>query len=130
MKNKKQISWLLPIVLAGAFFSTGVTTRLDPKAGISVFVETVDVKKDGKARFILPRTALRDKSTVWIKTDNGKLAIRKIRVAEYDDITIIIDQGIVDGDKVIISPIPQPYSGMKLHSADDGEKGKKEGMNR
>jgi RND family efflux transporter MFP subunit len=63
----------------------------------------------------LPRNALHNDS-VYVLSD-GKLEIRKVKIAMMTRDYAIISKGLQNGDKVIVSPIPVPIPGTELRTA-------------
>ena len=78
---------------------------------------TIEIPVSTEMKLVqLPATALRPGNQVWV-VDDGKLAIRKIQVANAQKETIVIaaDLSEVDsGDKVIVSPLPLVVNGMDI----------------
>lgn len=70
--------------------------------------------------FTIPREALRDGGAVWILAENEVLEIVAVEVirSERDEVIIaakgVADKKLTSGDRIIISPIAIPASGMKL----------------
>jgi RND family efflux transporter MFP subunit len=61
----------------------------------------------------LPRLALRDSDTVWVFHD-GSLEIRTVTLAWKQDDRVLIDTGLVSGEKVVVSDLATPVQGMRL----------------
>jgi RND family efflux transporter MFP subunit len=77
----------------------------------------VDVHIKGKVLedvFILPRSAYRDNSTVWIMGNDGTLTIRGVTPVRIERENVIISQGIDEGELVIKTDISGAANGMKL----------------
>ncbi len=77
----------------------------------------VDVHIKGKTLkgvFVIPRSALRDNSTVWIMDRENRLNIIKVDVLKIERETIIIGKGLNDGVMVIMTNISGAAEGMKL----------------
>ncbi len=64
--------------------------------------------------FRIPRTALRDDSSVWIAGDDGKLSIHHVEALWRDSETVLLQDGLKQGDKLIISELAAPINGMPL----------------
>lgn len=66
---------------------------------------------------ILPSRLLRDEDRVWIATDDDTLELRAVRAAYRDDEVVVIQSGIDEGERVIVTELPAPVDGMKLEIA-------------
>ena len=62
----------------------------------------------------IPRSALHDDDTAWIKTDEDTLDIRRVRIrARLEDAVLACD-GLETGDRLITSDLGAPVQDMKL----------------
>ncbi|MFW5802425.1 MAG: efflux RND transporter periplasmic adaptor subunit [Verrucomicrobiota bacterium] len=62
----------------------------------------------------IPRAALHDGDTVWIKTDENTLDIRRVRIrARLEDAVLACD-GLKTGDRLITSDLGAPVQDMKV----------------
>jgi RND family efflux transporter MFP subunit len=64
----------------------------------------------------IPRTALHEGNTLWIKNDQDKLEFRKVTILFSETEDIIIDEGLQPGEKIIVSPLPLAIPGMDLRT--------------
>ncbi|MEO0510517.1 MAG: efflux RND transporter periplasmic adaptor subunit [Verrucomicrobiota bacterium] len=62
----------------------------------------------------LPRYALRGSDSVYIMTPEGQLRVRKVSVLQSDELRIVIDEGLITGEKVVTSPIAFFVEGMPV----------------
>ena len=62
----------------------------------------------------LPKTALRAGKTIWVMRADDTLDIRTVSLKGEDGESVIVEQGINPGDRVILSHIAGPVKGMKL----------------
>jgi len=79
----------------------------------------VDVNIKGKKLrgvFIIPRSAFRDNSTVWIMDKENKLNIITVDALKIERDRVIIGDGLNDGDMMILTNISGAAEGMKLRS--------------
>ena len=67
--------------------------------------------------FVIPKEALRAGNTVWIINESNKLEIRNVAVIAQDTLYVIIDEGLKQGDQIILSHIASPLQGMAVHKA-------------
>jgi RND family efflux transporter MFP subunit len=85
-----------------------------PELAVGTFV---DVRIRGSVIenvFIVPRTAFRDNSTVWIMDADKKLQIRKVVPLRIEKEEIIVTEGLRDGDMIVLTNISGAAVGMKL----------------
>ncbi len=80
--------------------------------GEYVRVEIQGSKLD--AVFQIPRTSLRDNSSIWIVRDNQTLEIRQVRPIWRDADIVLLQDGVKTGEQLIISDLPAPVSGMAV----------------
>ncbi len=78
------------------------------------FVDVHIKGKTLKSIFVIPRSAFRDNSTVWIMDRENRLNIIKVDALKIERETIIIGKGLNDGDMVILTNISGAAEGMKL----------------
>ena len=69
------------------------------------------------ACFTVPRTTVRPDNTVLLVDPDNRLEVRSVTVARMDRDLAYITAGLADGERLIISPVPAPISGMKLSPA-------------
>ncbi|MFW6323453.1 MAG: efflux RND transporter periplasmic adaptor subunit [Desulfovibrionales bacterium] len=74
----------------------------------------VEIKgRDLGEMFVLPRIALRRGDSVWIASD-GRLEIRSVDVALKNGERVYIRDGLLEGEKLILSDIAAPVQGMAV----------------
>lgn len=91
-----------------------------------------------KNAYQIPRSALHDDRFAWIATSDDTLEMRAVNVVWRDATTVIIAEGLADGERLILSNLSTPINGMNLRvegadsqqlgSTGNGKPGK--GMNR
>ena len=64
--------------------------------------------------FQIPRTALRDDSTVWIAGKTQTLEIRKVHPVWRDAEVVLLQNGLKPGELLIISDLAAPMEGMAV----------------
>ena len=74
--------------------------------------------------FVIPRTALHADDVVHVLND-GRLDIRKVQVLRKDESEAVVQNGVREGEWVILSPIPEPVPGLKLRLADGNRAGER-----
>ncbi|NOY53090.1 MAG: efflux RND transporter periplasmic adaptor subunit [Deltaproteobacteria bacterium] len=83
----------------------------------------VDVTMEGRTLskvFVLPRKALRDQGTVWLAGQGDQLTIRKVDVVRKEREKVMIDRGLQDGDRVVLTALSGVVEGMKLRLRETG----------
>jgi multidrug efflux pump subunit AcrA (membrane-fusion protein) len=64
--------------------------------------------------FIIPRTALRDGSTVWIMNGDKTLSIKKVEPAWRSDTAVVVKNDLRQGQQLVVSDLPAPVEGMAI----------------
>ncbi|MGB2689373.1 MAG: efflux RND transporter periplasmic adaptor subunit [Desulfobacterales bacterium] len=64
--------------------------------------------------FQIPRTALKDNSSIWIVGENQTLEIRKVRTVWRDADVVLLKDGLKPGERLIVSDLPAPVEGMTV----------------
>jgi RND family efflux transporter MFP subunit len=80
--------------------------------GEYVRVEILGHKLDNV--FQIPRTALRDNSTIWIVKENQSLEIRKVHPVWRDADVVLLQDGLKPGEQLIVSDLAAPVEGMAV----------------
>ncbi len=93
--------------------------RQDLEIGTFVDVEVTGRELSGV--FAVPRSALRDESTLWTMDDEGKLRIKPVNVLRRERETLIIRKGLEEGDRVVLTYISGAAEGMALRVAGEEE---------
>ena len=68
----------------------------------------------------IPRSALRDNSTIWILTDDDTLKILPVETVWRDADYVLMKNGIVPGQSLIVSDLSSPVDGLPLRDNDAG----------
>jgi RND family efflux transporter MFP subunit len=71
---------------------------------------------------LIPRSALRAGSIVWVVDAKGRLRFRRVDVARFSTAGVIVTNGLADGEKVVISPIKGVSDGMKVRNVSTDER--------
>ena len=64
----------------------------------------------------LPAAALRPGEEVWVLDEASRLRRRSVSVLHRDENRVLVDDGLVAGERVIVSPLGQPREGMALRA--------------
>jgi RND family efflux transporter MFP subunit len=92
--------------------SQGQGFRPDFQLGAFVEVEIQGRQLDDVV--VIPATALRLGSTVWIAGPADKLLIREVSVVRLTQDEALISSGLADGDRVVLTTISDAVEGMQL----------------
>ncbi len=68
---------------------------------------------------VLPRSAIREGRRVWVKNDDNRLEVRTVDIVLSRKDSVLVSQGLEDGDQVIMTQLPAAIPGLKLVSAED-----------
>lgn len=86
----------------------------------------VDVEIRGRTLagvFAVPRSALRDGDTVWTMDDEGRLRVTPVAVVRRGRDTVVLRDGIEEGDRVVLTNISGAAEGMQLRLAEEERPG-------
>jgi RND family efflux transporter MFP subunit len=64
--------------------------------------------------FVIPRTSIRDDSTVWVMGSDNLLRIRDVEVVRSERENVFVRDSIGDGDRVVLTNLTGAADGMKL----------------
>ncbi len=70
--------------------------------------------KTTRNSFAVPRTAVRTGNTVLLADDDNRLEIRKVESSWQDSEFIYVTKGLQPGERIILSPVAAPVTGMAL----------------
>lgn len=68
---------------------------------------------------VIPRTALRDQQAVWLLKPDMTLDIRRVTPVWRDKDTVVLQNALHAGDRIIVSELAAPIAGMRLHLASE-----------
>ncbi len=66
--------------------------------------------------FSVPRTVLREGSTIWVMDEQGMLRIKEVGVLRTEKDRIIINSGLDDGDNIVLTRISGAADGLRLRT--------------
>ncbi len=67
--------------------------------------------------FTVPHRAVRNGDEIMIMDDEQRLRQRKVNILRTDTENVYIDSGLLEGEQVIVSPVPVPIEGMRVTPA-------------
>lgn len=77
--------------------------------------------KEIEAGYLLNRSYLRDNNTVWLVAEDGNLEVRHVEAVFKNENSVIIADGLVEGEKLVVSSISSPVAGMKIRIEGSGK---------
>ncbi len=81
---------------------------------IGAYVTVVFAGSQQRALIEVPRQAIHNGDEVWVMTPENTLAVREVSVVSGRPDTVLVNEGLEDGERVIVSQIGAPVEGMKL----------------
>jgi RND family efflux transporter MFP subunit len=81
---------------------------------VGMFVSVEIAGKTLESAFRLPRKALRPGDIIHVLTEDDELKIAEVDVVKKDVESVVIVEGLNDGDRIILTPLQQAVDGMKL----------------
>ncbi|MGE9291202.1 MAG: efflux RND transporter periplasmic adaptor subunit [Puniceicoccales bacterium] len=69
--------------------------------------------------YSLPREAFRDGGRVWLANENDQLEVRSVDTVWRGDDFVIVETGLSDGERLIVSNLSMPTPGLRLVVADE-----------
>jgi RND family efflux transporter MFP subunit len=92
-----------------------------PDLNIGSFVNVSLLGREIGETIAIPRSAFRQNSTVWVADKDDKLQIRDVKYLRITPTEVLLETGVYDGEKVILTTLSGASEGMKLRiSAVDG----------
>ena len=70
----------------------------------------------------IPRTALRNDSEVWLVDAENRLAIRTVKTIWRDEDSVVVQDGIGPGERLVSSDLGAPIAGMAVRTEQSGTK--------
>ncbi len=92
----------------------------EPDLEVGMFVETAIQGEKLSHVIPIPRRALRQEESVWIVDEESKLRIRSVEVARRERETILVQKGLKQGERVVLTALPGAANGMKLRPREQG----------
>ena len=79
--------------------------------------EFVRVEIQGRrldAVYRIPRAALRDGRRIWVADEKDRLEVREVAPVWRDRQTVLLDRGLSPGERLVVSDLAAPVTGMSL----------------
>ncbi len=93
----------------------------EPDLEMGMFVEVTFYGKVLSGVFPVPANALRENNTVWVVNGEDRLNIRPVTVVRRKQESVIISDGLKEGERLVLTSISGAAEGMKLRLLDEGE---------
>ncbi len=90
----------------------GKRTKPDLVAGM--FVDVVLYGERLTDIFAIPRSAVRENSTIWLMNGDRKLLIQKVEIVRQEKENVLISKGLAAGDRVVLTNLVGAANGMLL----------------
>ena len=103
--------------------------KAPPERNPLILDSFVRVEIDGRLMpkvFRVPRFALHDGGRVWVMSPEKKLEIREVRIVWSGSEHVYVSDGLRQNDRLIVSDLNAPVSGMLLRTHAEGMKGSAE----
>mgnify|MGYP004126628259 FL=1 len=65
----------------------------------------------------VPRLAVREGDELYVMNAQNELEVRHVRVVWGRPDTVLVDQGVTHGERVIVSRVPSPVDGLRLRQS-------------
>ena len=80
--------------------------------GMFVSAEIKGVQE--QTALVMPRLALRNKNSVYVINEENELEIRTVDVLSTSEERVLVKSGVLPGDRVVTSPVPNAIDGMAV----------------
>ncbi|MGJ3242656.1 MAG: efflux RND transporter periplasmic adaptor subunit [Opitutales bacterium] len=85
-----------------------------PPLKIGLFVEAAIAGRQLERAFRIPRSAVQPDGTVLVVRTDDTLVQRRVRVVKADRRTVVVDDGLEDGDRLCLTALPFFIDGMTV----------------
>lgn len=89
---------------------------------INTFVEISIKGKTISGVISIPKAAFREDSTIWVMDSENKLRIKNVTAVRIERESVIIGEGLGQGDVVVVTNLSGAADGMKLRTSDKGNR--------
>ncbi|WP_299947130.1 efflux RND transporter periplasmic adaptor subunit [uncultured Microbulbifer sp.] len=93
-------------------YGKGASDGVPLAAGLFVTAQAESVQ--AHRALVLPREALRNADTVYVIDEDNRLDIRTVEVVSTSENRVVVDAGLADGEKVVISTLANAVHGMQV----------------
>jgi RND family efflux transporter MFP subunit len=89
-----------------------------PPLAVGMFVEAEIIGRSSGRVMVLPRTVLRGADRVLIVDDTDHVRFRQVELFRQERDRILVQSGIEEGDRIIVSPLENAVDGMQVEVAE------------
>lgn len=93
-------------------YGAAVSDGMPIAVGMFVNAEIQGVNE--QKAYVMPRLALRNKDNVYVINEENELEIRTVDVLSTSEERVLVKSGVVPGDRVVTSPVPNAVDGMAV----------------
>jgi len=92
-----------------------------PPLAVGLFVTTDIEGRTLPNAAVIPRSALHQDDIVWVVNNDNRLHLREVDVARVQGDEAIVQAGLEDGERVVITPLKAVTDGMAVRTAPERE---------
>jgi RND family efflux transporter MFP subunit len=92
-----------------------------PPLAVGLFVTTDIEGRTLPSAAVIPRSALHEDDIVWVVDNDNRLHLREVDVARVQGDEAIVQDGLEDGERVVITPLKAVTDGMVVRTAAERE---------
>jgi len=92
-----------------------------PPLAVGLFVTTDIEGRTLPNAAVIPRSALHEDNIVWVVNNDNRLHLREVDVARVQGDEAIVQAGLEDGERVVITPLKAVTDGMTVRTAPERE---------
>jgi RND family efflux transporter MFP subunit len=90
-----------------------------PSLAVGTFVDVELYGDKLESVIALPRSALRENSTVWLVTQDDRLRVQPVEWAWSDERVVFVTSGLSGGERVVLTTLNGAVDGMALRPVED-----------
>lgn len=87
-----------------------------PPLKVGMFVKAIIEGRTLPHGFVIPNGGLNPGNLVYILDGDNRLIIKKVKVAKQGSESVVIEAGLEDGDRVVLTPLQSVVEGMQLQA--------------
>jgi multidrug efflux pump subunit AcrA (membrane-fusion protein) len=91
-----------------------------PPLAVGLFVEAEILGRTANDVVVVPRSAVRGQSQVYVINDEALLEFRDVQILKAEREAVVVDAGLADGERICLSPLDTAVDGMKVRTVDVG----------
>ncbi|WP_154149356.1 efflux RND transporter periplasmic adaptor subunit [Roseovarius bejariae] len=111
----------VPVVLSVEAPYAGAHPPLSLPLVPNMYVEAILTGPPGAPRVVIPANAVHEGDTVYLRDQQGRLALRTVEVGWRQDGMAVINEGLSEGDEVIVDDVVPALPGLRVIPAGQGQ---------